>query len=65
MEEENSNSTTSESSSQRPKLIIHPPKWNLPSVTPQCIQLETFLKFASISYEVEFWRNPIASPSGI
>jgi len=53
------------SSSSLPEIQIYQyqPSWRLPSADPHCIQLQAFLKFTGIPFEVNNCNNPKMSPS--
>lgn len=54
-----------EDSQQNTVLIIGKEgKWNLPSLSPFSLQLETFLKISNLNYTLEYWSNDEASPTG-
>ena len=54
------------SSSETPELILHrwPGRWNLPSLSPECIAVETYLRLAGLRFAAEDCRTHYASPSG-
>jgi len=48
------------------ELILHrwPGHWGLPSLSPQCIAVETYLRLAGLRFSCEDCKTPYASPSG-
>lgn len=45
-------------------LYQFPAARDLPSLSPFCLRVETYLKMAGIDYENEFVRNPAKAPKG-
>ena len=57
------------SSSETPadgELILHrwPSAWGLPSLSPECVAVETYLRLAGLRFTCEDCKTPYASPSG-
>lgn len=46
------------------ELHQYPAIWGLPSLSPFCIKVETFLKKANLPYQVVVERNPARGPKG-
>lgn len=46
------------------KLYQFAPHWNLPSASPFCVKLETYLRLAHIPYEVVILADPRKAPKG-
>ena len=47
-------------------LILHrwPRAWGLPSLSPECVAVEAYLRLAHLRFSAEDCRTPYASPSG-
>lgn len=45
-------------------LHQYPPVWGLPSLSPFCIKVETYLRMANLPYQVVRERNPRKGPKG-
>lgn len=47
-------------------IILHqyPAIWDLPSLSPFCIKVETYLRMAAIPYQVRWQNNPKRGPKG-
>jgi len=47
-------------------LTLHqyPPVWGLPSLSPFCIKVETYLRMADLPYQVVIENNPRKGPKG-
>lgn len=48
------------------ELILHrwPAAWGLPSLSPECIAVETYLRLAGLKFSCEDCSTPFSSPSG-
>jgi len=46
------------------RLYQFPSYWNLPSASPFCIKLETYLKLTKIPYEIKITNDPRPAPKG-
>jgi len=46
------------------KLYKFAPCWNLPSASPFCVKLETYLRIANIPYEAVILSDPRKAPKG-
>ena len=40
------------------------PCWNVPSASPFCIKLETYLKMANLKYQNQYLDDPRKAPKG-
>lgn len=45
-------------------LYKAPPFWGLPSISPPCVKLETWLRIANIAYEIEIPQDFTKAPKG-
>ncbi|EGJ29215.1 MULTISPECIES: Tom37 metaxin N-terminal-like domain-containing protein [Moorena] len=45
-------------------LYKAPPLWGLPSISPPCIKLETWLRIANIAYDIEITKDFTKAPKG-
>lgn len=45
-------------------LYKTPPAWNLPSISPPCMKLETWLRIAKLPYKSDTNINLAAAPKG-
>ena len=45
-------------------LYTTPPLWGLPSISPHCTKLETWLRIADIPYKVEITADFTTAPKG-
>lgn len=47
-------------------LILHrwPSAWGLPSLSPECVAVETYMRLAGLKFTSEDCKTPYASPSG-
>ena len=45
-------------------LYTTPPLWGLPSISPHCTKLETWLRIADIPYKVEITADFNKAPKG-
>ena len=54
------------SSSEADSLILHrwPAAWGLPSLSPECVAVETYLRMANLKFTCEDCKTPFSSPSG-
>lgn len=47
-------------------VILHqyPSVWSLPSLSPFCVKVETYLRMAAIPYQIVWQNNPRRGPKG-
>ena len=49
------------------ELVLHrwPARWGLPSLSPECVAVETYLRLAGLKFSSEACATPYVSPSGL
>lgn len=52
--------------STAPPIVLRqtPPCWGMPSTSPFCIKLESWLRMAGLAYEARVLKGPPRSPNG-